>query len=66
MSDVEHTELARLLHNIKVRAAISGYRRFVRFNTYSGLASGVDAPEKTCHSVRQPRQESLWMNYEPP
>lgn len=64
MSDAEHTELAHLLHGIRGRAAISGYRS----ELYDGLYADwhrVDAPAKTCHSVRQLRQESLWTNYEP-
>jgi len=24
----------------------------------------IDAPVKTCHSVKEPRQEALWVNYE--
>ena len=65
MSDLEHRELADTLHNIKGRAAISGYRNELYDSLYESWYR-VDAPEKICHSVRQPRQESLWMNYEPP
>ena len=64
MSDAEHIELADLLHGIKGRAAISGYRSDLYDSLYADWHR-VDAPEKNCHSVRQPRQESLWMNYEP-
>ncbi len=64
MSDFDHTELARLLHKIKGRAAISGYRTDLYDSIYADW-NRVDGPEKNCHSVRQPRQESLWMNYEP-
>ena len=65
MSDLEHRELADALRDIKGRAAISGYRSELYDSIYSDWHR-VDAPEKICHSVRQPRQESLWMNYEPP
>ena len=65
MSDLDHRELASALHNINGRAAISGYRSELYDSIYSDWHR-VDAPEKICHSVRQPRQESLWMNYEPP
>ncbi len=65
MSDADHKALARLLHNIKGRAAISGYRSDLYDSIYADWHR-IDAPEKICHSVRQPRQESLWMNYEPP
>ena len=64
MSDVEHIELAGFLHGIKGRAAISGYRSDLYDSIYADW-NRVDAPEKNCHSVRQPRRESLWMNYEP-
>ena len=63
-TDAEHAELAELLRGIKGRAAISGYRNELYDALYAGW-NRVDAPEKICHSVRQPRQESLWMNYEP-
>lgn len=65
MSDAEHTELAHLLHGIRGRAAISGYRSELYDSLY-GDWHRVDAPAKNCHSVRQLRQESLWMNYDPP
>ena len=65
MTGSEHAELAYVLHKITGRAAISGYRSDLYESIYAGWYR-VDAPEKTCHSVRQPRQESLWMNYEPP
>ena len=64
MSDAEHTELSHLLHSIKGRAAISGYRSELYDRLYADWRR-TDAPAKNCHSVRQPRQESLWMNYEP-
>lgn len=63
MSDSDHVELAQLLHRIKGRAAISGYRSDLYDSIYAGWRR-VDAPEKKCHSVRQLRQESLWLNYE--
>lgn len=65
MSDADHIELSRLLHGIKGRAAVSGYRSDLYESLYAGWVR-VDAPEKNCHSVRQPRQESLWLNYDPP
>ena len=62
MSDGDHRELAALLNSIQGRAAISGYRTDLYDEIYADWHR-VDAPEKICHSVRQPRQESLWMNY---
>ena len=64
MTDDDHIELADLLRQIKGRAAISGYRNDLYDSLYADWYR-MDAPEKICHSVRQPRRESLWMNYEP-
>ena len=63
MSDADHADLARALHRIKGRAAISGYRTPL-YDQLFGDWRRVDADPRLCHSVRQPRQESLWMNYE--
>ena len=60
MSDADH---ARALHRIKGRAAISGYRTPL-YDRLFGDWRRVDADPRLCHSVRQPRQESMWMNYE--
>ena len=64
MSDNDHVELARTLHRIRGRAVLSGYRTPLYDQLYKDWRR-VDAPERTCHSVRQPRQESLWMNFPP-
>ena len=62
MSDRDHEELARILHTIRGRAILSGYRTPFYDELYAGWRR-VDAPEKTCHSVRTTRQESLWINF---
>lgn len=62
MTDEEHTELSEVLHAIRGRAVLSGYRT----NFYDDLYADwrrEDAPERICRSVRQPRQESAWMNF---
>ena len=64
MTDFDHIELANLLSQVKGRAAISGYRSDLYDSLYREWHR-VDAPVKICHSVRQPRQECLWTNYEP-
>ena len=64
MTDFDHIELANLLSKVKGRAAISGYRSDLYDSLYREWHR-VDAPVKICHSVRQPRQECLWTNYEP-
>ncbi len=63
MSDDDHRELAGLLLEIEGRAAVSGYRTAL-YDDLFGSWRRVDADPKTCHSVRQPRQESLWVNYD--
>jgi DNA adenine methylase len=62
MTDPEHWELARTLSGIKGKAAVSGYRCDLMDTLYKGW-SRIDAPEKQCHSVKQIRQEALWVNY---
>lgn len=63
MSDDDHRDLAELLTGIEGRAAISGYRTAI-YDDLFGLWRRIDADPKTCHSVRQIRQESLWVNYD--
>lgn len=62
MSDDDHRDLAELLTGIEGRAAVSGYRNAI-YDDLFGLWRRIDADPKTCHSVRQIRQESLWVNY---
>ncbi|MCY4213984.1 MAG: DNA adenine methylase [Gammaproteobacteria bacterium] len=63
MIDAEHAELAAVLHTIRGRAVLSGYRTPLYDHLYASWRR-VDAPPRNCHSVRQTRQESLWMNFE--
>jgi len=62
MTDEQHEELALVLHRIKGRAAVSGYRCGLYDRLYADWKR-IDAPAKTCHSVKQSRQECLWVNY---
>jgi DNA adenine methylase len=62
MTDAEHQELARLLSQIKGKAAVSGYRCDLMDALYQGWRR-VDAAAKNCHSIKKPRAEALWMNY---
>ena len=64
MAEDEHRELAELLRTAKGRVAISGYRNKLMDELYKKWLR-FDAPEKHCHSIKQVRQESLWMNYHP-
>ena len=62
MSDDEHRLLAWKLEGIRGRAAISGYRCPLYDQLYRNWTR-IDAPAKHCHSVKQERSESLWLNY---
>ena len=62
MTDDDHIELAYVLHSLRGRAILSGYRTELYDNLYSDWQR-VDAAERNCHSVRQPRQESAWLNF---
>ncbi len=62
MSDEEHDRLGKVLHKIKGKAAISGYRCDLMDTLYKNWRR-VDAPAKKCHSVKKSRREALWMNY---
>ncbi len=63
MSDKDHVEMTEALRDIKGRFALSGYRNPIYDSTLKNFRR-VDAPPKLCHSVRQERQECLWLNYE--
>lgn len=64
MDDGEHEALAAVLADIQGRAVLSGYRTGLYDRLYRDW-NRVDAPPRTCHSVRQKRVESLWMNFAP-
>lgn len=62
MQEMEHIQLAEVLNKIKGKAALSGYRCELMDKLYKNWRR-YDAPVKLCHSIKQTRQESLWMNY---
>ncbi len=62
MDDTAHRDLARVLKQCRGKVAISGYSGPLMNDLY-GKWRRFDAPEKNCHSIKRPRQESLWMNY---
>ncbi len=64
MTDDEHVELADALWSIRGRAVLSGYRTPLYDRLFKGWRR-IDAPVRTANSVRQPRQESLWVNFKP-
>lgn len=64
MSDEEHTELARVLHNVESKVAISSYRCDLTEELY-GDWNRIDV-RKTSHTSKEYREESLWLNYPVP
>lgn len=63
MTDAQHVQLAEHLLEIKGRFALSGYRNAIYDDVLRNLRR-IEAPAKLCHSVRQQRQECLWVNYD--
>ena len=67
MSDEEHRELAETLRNAEAKVAVSGYQCDLYEEVFEDYGwNRVDAEEKTMHTTKDTRQESLWLNYEPP
>ena len=64
MTDADHRDLAALLHDIKGRAVLSGYRSRLYAELFADWCR-VDTDEKLCNSSKGKRRESLWMNFEP-
>lgn len=62
MEEPAHRQLAQSLRGLRGRAAVSGYRCPLMDELYAGWRR-FDAPVRRCHSIKQPRQESLWMSY---
>jgi DNA adenine methylase len=63
MTDDDHRELAEVLHNVKGKVALSGYHCDLLDEIY-GDWHFVEEEVKNCHSVKEPRQEVLWVNYD--
>lgn len=64
MTDDDHRELACVLGSVKGKVALSGYHCELLDNLYNGWQY-IEAPPKNCHSVKKPRTEVLWVNYDP-
>jgi len=58
----DHLALAGRLRSCRGKVAISGYRCDFMDREFAGWRR-FDAPPHHCHSIKQPRIESLWMNY---
>jgi len=63
MTEKDHEKLAEVLHSIKGKAALSGYRSPLTDRLYRDWTR-IDAPVAIIHSVKRPRRESLWINYD--
>lgn len=67
MTDEDHRELAEVLRNCEGKVAVSGYQCDLYEEIYEEEGwERIDAEEKTMHTTKDNRQESLWINYEPP
>lgn len=62
MTDADHRRLAARLHRIRGRAAVSGYQNSLYSELFRDWRS-IRGPVKPCHSVKQARQEVLWVNF---
>lgn len=62
MDEQEHRKLAEVLRNCQGKVAISGYRCNLMDELFPGW-NRYDAEPRNCHSIKEMRQESLWMNY---
>ncbi|XQQ06064.1 MAG: DNA adenine methylase [Leptolyngbya sp. IPPAS B-1204] len=65
MTDDEHRQLAEVLKNVKGKVALSGYHCDLLDQLYHDW-DYIEAPAKQCLSVKQPRTEVLWINYDVP
>lgn len=63
MTDDQHRTLAEVLHTVKGKVAISGYFSPLMRALY-GDWRYIEGPERLVHSVKMPRTEVLWVNYE--
>lgn len=62
MFDEDHRQLATVLHQVKGKVAISGYKSVLMSELY-GDWQCIKAPSKKIHSSKQNRAEHLWINY---
>lgn len=63
MTDEQHRELAYVLHQVQGKVAISSYHCALMDELYSDWYYTA-GPMKNCLSVKTPRQEGLWTNYD--
>ncbi|MGH9836723.1 MAG: DNA adenine methylase, partial [Blastocatellia bacterium] len=63
MTDEHHRELANVLRNVKGKVALSGYHCDLMEELY-GDWQRIESEERIVHSVKTPRREVLWVNYD--
>jgi DNA adenine methylase len=63
MTDDDHRALARVLQAVKGKVALSGYDCPLMQELY-GNWNCIKSSLKHCHSIKQLRQEVLWVNYD--
>ena len=64
MTNEQHRELASVLRSVKGKVALSSYHCDLMDELY-GDWDYLEADERLCHSVKETRQEVLWVNYDP-
>ena len=62
MKEQDHKSLADVLQAVRGRVVLSGYRSTLYDRLFKKWRR-VDGEIRICHSMRTPRQESLWMNF---
>ncbi len=63
MTDEHHRELADALRNVKGKVALSSYQCNLMEELY-GDWQRIESNERIVHSVKTPRREVLWVNYD--
>ncbi|MBD2090158.1 DNA adenine methylase [Microcoleus sp. FACHB-1515] len=63
MTDYDHQKLSEVLHEVKGKVALSGYRCKLLDTLYKDW-NCIESQPKQCLSVKQPRTEVLWTNYD--
>jgi len=63
MTEEEHEKLSKILHSLKGKVALSGYRCSLTDSLYGDWIR-IEAPTKIAHSIKEKRTESLWINYD--
>lgn len=64
MTDEQHRELAEVLRHVRGKVALSSYRCALNDELYRDWHI-IEGPEKLVHSVKEFRQEVLYVNYDP-